>query len=67
MAKSKRSKWRYIAIPIELAEEMTQVVEADRYPMGYWHSKDHLVIEAIKEKLAKIKEKTEKKETQATR
>jgi dihydrofolate reductase len=52
MPKSTRTTWRYVAIPAELADRITVIVERDRYPNGQWHSKDHFVIQAIKDKLA---------------
>lgn len=54
MPKSTRTAWRYVAIPVELSDQINQIVEKDRYPIGQWHSKDHFVIQAIKDKLAEM-------------
>jgi hypothetical protein len=51
MPKSTRAAWKYVAIPAELAEQISVIVEKDHYPMGKWHSKDHFVIDALKKTL----------------
>ena len=62
MPKSTRTNWRYVAIPVELADRISQVVDKDRYPMGKWHSKDHFVIQCLKDKLVEIDAQQEKPE-----
>jgi hypothetical protein len=72
MSISKRGKWRYVAIPIEMAEQIGRIVEQDHYPMGKWHSKEEFIIDCLKKTLAEHKiekkiKKTEKEERRPTR
>jgi len=64
MPKSKRTLWRYVAIPVEQADEITKIVEKDRYPLGHWHSKDHYVIEKLKKAIAEDKALQEEKKNE---
>jgi len=59
MPRSGKTRWKYIAIPDWLKDEIVEVVSGDKYPKGKWHSVDHFFIEAVKAQIER--EKREKK------
>ena len=61
MPKSTKTAWRYVAIPAALAEQIAKIVEQDHYPVGKWHSRDHFVIESLKQTLSKYPQEATKK------
>jgi hypothetical protein len=48
MPRSKKTDWIYIAIPEQLAKMVDEIVEADKYPMGKWQSRNTYVTEKLK-------------------
>jgi len=52
-----RNKWVYIAIPRELAQIIDKIVEENKYPMGKYRSRNHFVLETLKQTLEKYERK----------
>lgn len=64
MPSSGRIKWAYIAIPDTMKKQIDEIVKANKYPEGLWHSRGHYVVEKLKvvvsedlEKLKKLEQK----------
>ena len=46
-----RADWTTIAIPRDLKDRVKKLIDRDKYPVGKYHSINHFVVEAVKEKL----------------
>lgn len=44
-------KYNYVPIPEALIELVDQAVDANKYPLGQYHSRTHYVTEAVKAQL----------------
>lgn len=65
MTKGNKTVWRYRAIPHDLDAQVKNIVDADHYPMGKWHSQDHFVVDAVKKAVDEYK--AERKESTPAR
>jgi hypothetical protein len=48
MPRSEKTIWHYVAIPEYLEKMIDEIVEADKYPMGKWQSRNTYVTEKLK-------------------
>jgi hypothetical protein len=49
MPRTTKAKWKYVGITSQLKEQIKEIVNADHYPEGKWHSIEHFVVEALKQ------------------